>query len=62
MTSGQLGLVLLYAAQLQRAMMDYQMGLVNLETNFVSVERLAEYTRLEQEQLGLGLRLGLKLG
>ena len=46
-TAAQLGLVLLYAAQLQRSMMEYLMGLTSLETQFVSVERAAEYTRLQ---------------
>ena len=50
MTSSQMGLVLLYAAQLQRAMMDYMMGLTSLETQFVSVERIAEYTRMPGER------------
>ena len=49
MTPGQLGLVLLYAAQLQRAGMDYMMSLTSLEQQFVSVERVAEYTRLRPE-------------
>ena len=52
MTAGQFGLVLLYAGQLQRAGMDYMMGIANLETQFVSVERIAEYMRLEQEDDG----------
>jgi len=30
--------------------MDYLMGLASLETNFVSVERIAEYSRLEKEE------------
>ncbi|GAB5358528.1 hypothetical protein AAMO2058_000466100 [Amorphochlora amoebiformis] len=46
MTTAEMGLVLLYAAQLQRSMMDYLCGLTSVETNFVSVERIAEYTRL----------------
>ncbi|KAJ3234330.1 Canalicular multispecific organic anion transporter 1 [Chytriomyces hyalinus] len=40
------GLVLMYAASLQRALMDYVMGLTNLETNFVAVERVAEFVRM----------------
>ncbi|CAD7961576.1 unnamed protein product [Amoebophrya sp. A120] len=43
------GLVLLYAGILQRAMMDYCMGLTTMEQNFVSVERCAEYCRLPVE-------------
>eukprot|EP00928_Gymnodinium_smaydae_P037326 TRINITY_DN25931_c0_g1_i1.p1 TRINITY_DN25931_c0_g1~~TRINITY_DN25931_c0_g1_i1.p1 ORF type:complete len:617 (-),score=53.38 TRINITY_DN25931_c0_g1_i1:140-1873(-) len=50
MASGQIGLVLLYSAQLQRAMMDYMMGAAEVEKNFVSVERIAEYIRLEPEE------------
>lgn len=49
MPAGTMGLVLLYAAQLQRAMMDYMMSTADLEKQFVSVERTAEYTRLESE-------------
>ena len=49
MSTAQLGLVLLYAAQLQRAGMDFMVGITTLETAFVSVERIAEYTRLESE-------------
>ncbi|KAJ3392361.1 hypothetical protein HDU84_004325 [Entophlyctis sp. JEL0112] len=41
------GLVLLNAAVLQRAVMDFVMGLTNLETNFVSVERVAEFCKLK---------------
>lgn len=48
-TSAQLGLILLYSATLQRAVMDFMMGLTQVETQFVSVERVAEYTRLPQE-------------
>ena len=47
--TGHLGLILLYAAQLQRSGMDYMMGLTNLEVNLVSVERVAEYCRVEGE-------------
>lgn len=47
-TTAEMGLVLLYAAQLQRSMMDYLTGLTSVETNFVSVERVAEYTRLHE--------------
>ncbi|KAI8618614.1 P-loop containing nucleoside triphosphate hydrolase protein [Chytriomyces sp. MP71] len=39
------GLVLMYAANLQRALMDYVMGLTNLETNFVAVERVVEFVK-----------------
>lgn len=49
MTLGQLGLVLLYSAQLQRASMDYMMGLTTVETNFVSVERIADFLRTPDE-------------
>ncbi|CAD7971806.1 unnamed protein product [Amoebophrya sp. A25] len=49
-TSGDLGLVLLYAGVLQRACMDYCMGMTTLEQNFVSVERCCEYCRLPVEQ------------
>mmetsp|Transcript_64082 Transcript_64082/g.171487 ORF Transcript_64082/g.171487 Transcript_64082/m.171487 type:complete len:1412 (-) Transcript_64082:386-4621(-) len=49
MSSAQVGLVLMYAAQLQRALMDYAMGSVQLETQFVSVERVAEYLRNKVE-------------
>jgi len=50
MTTGEMGLVLLYSAQLQRSMMDYMMGAANVENKFVSVERVAEYIRLESEE------------
>lgn len=50
MTASQVGLVLLYAGQLQRAAMDYMMNTANLEKQFVSVERVAEYMRLEPEE------------
>ncbi|KAJ3120851.1 hypothetical protein HK100_012631 [Physocladia obscura] len=40
------GLILLNAAVLQRALMDFVMGLTNLETNFVSVERVAEFAKM----------------
>ncbi|KAH8061136.1 ATPase [Aureococcus anophagefferens] len=49
-STGQLGLVLLYAASLQRAGMDYMCGLATLEAQFVSVERVAEYCRLPRER------------
>jgi len=52
MTTGQLGLVLLYSASLQRAAMDYMTGLTTLESQFVSVERVAQYCRLEGEAGG----------
>ena len=42
MTAAQLGLVLLYAASLQRVVMEFMMGLTAVETQFVSVERVAE--------------------
>jgi len=51
MTTAQMGLVLLYAGQLQRALMDYMMGAANVENKFVSVERVAEYMRLPPEEL-----------
>ncbi|KAJ3063303.1 hypothetical protein HDU98_000877 [Podochytrium sp. JEL0797] len=44
------GLVLLNAAILQRALMDFVMGLTNLETNFVSVERVAEFAKMTSEK------------
>ena len=50
MTTGQLGLVLLYSASLQRAAMDYLTGLATLEAQFVSVERVAQYCRLRGER------------
>ncbi|KAJ3024928.1 UNVERIFIED_CONTAM: hypothetical protein HDU68_007645 [Siphonaria sp. JEL0065] len=43
------GLVLLNAAVLQRALMEFVMGLTNLETNFVSVERVAEFAKMKSE-------------
>ena len=49
MNTSQMGLVLLYAAELQRAGMEYMMTLTNVETQFVSVERVAAYIRLENE-------------
>ncbi|CAK8998694.1 Metal resistance protein YCF1 (ABC-type Cd(2+) transporter) (ABC-type glutathione-S-conjugate transporter) (Yeast cadmium factor 1) [Durusdinium trenchii] len=49
MSLGQFGLVLLYSAQLQRASMDYMMGLTNLESQFVSVERIAAFARTPNE-------------
>jgi len=49
MTTGQLGLVLLYAANLQRAGMDYMMGMATLESQFVSVERVAQFLRIPNE-------------
>ncbi|CAJ1399943.1 unnamed protein product [Effrenium voratum] len=53
MPAGHVGLVLLYSAQLQRGMMDYMtMGAADVETKFVSVERVAEYVRLEGETEG----------
>ena len=50
LTTGELGLVLLYAASLQRAGMDYMCGLTTLEAQFVSVERVSEYVRLLPEE------------
>eukprot|EP00392_Amoebophrya_sp_AT5.2_P010444 g10504.t1 len=50
LSSADFGLVLLYAGVLQRAMMDYCMGLTTLEQNFVSVERCCEYCRLPGER------------
>mmetsp|Transcript_12477 Transcript_12477/g.34024 ORF Transcript_12477/g.34024 Transcript_12477/m.34024 type:complete len:439 (-) Transcript_12477:773-2089(-) len=44
------GLVLLQASALQRAAMDLMMRATRIETEFVSVERLAEYSRLEPEE------------
>ncbi|KAI9327292.1 P-loop containing nucleoside triphosphate hydrolase protein [Obelidium mucronatum] len=55
------GLVLLNAAVLQRALMEFVMGLTNLETNFVSVERVAEFANMKSESdelrvVGVGVR------
>lgn len=50
MTTGQLGLILLYSASLQRAAMEYMTGLATLEAQFVSVERVAQYCRLRKER------------
>jgi ABC-type multidrug transport system fused ATPase/permease subunit len=44
------GLVLLQASGLQRAAMDLMMRATRIETEFVSVERLAEYVRIEGEE------------
>jgi len=49
LSSAEFGLVLMYAGILQRSLMDYCMGLTNLEQNFVSVERCAEFCRLPHE-------------
>jgi ABC-type multidrug transport system fused ATPase/permease subunit len=49
LSAAELGLVLLYAASLQRACMDLMMQLTGVETQFVSIERLAEYARLPTE-------------
>ena len=48
-SASELGLVLLYAGVLQRSVMDFMMQLTVVETQFVSVERVAEYSRLEGE-------------
>ena len=48
-TTAEMGLVLLYAGTLQRAMMDFLTGLNRVEMNFISVERVAEYTRLNSD-------------
>ena len=37
----------MYSGSLQRAAMDLMMRAAAIETNFVSVERIAEYTRLQ---------------
>jgi len=50
MTVGQFGLVMLYSSALQRASMDYMMGLTSLEAQFVSVERVAEFSRTPGEE------------
>ena len=42
MMCNQMGLVLLYAAQLQRAAMEYMMTLTQVEMQLVSVERIAQ--------------------
>lgn len=44
------GLVLLQASGLQRAAMDLMMRATRIETEFVSVERLAEYVRIDDEE------------
>jgi ATP-binding cassette subfamily C (CFTR/MRP) protein 1 len=49
LNTSELGLVLLYANNLQRASMDLLMRLAALETEFVAVERIAEYSRIESE-------------
>ena len=48
-SASQLGLVLLYTGVLQRSVMAFMMQLTVVETQFVSVERVAEYSRLEGE-------------
>ena len=49
MEPAELALVLMFASQLQRASMEIMMTLTQVETQFVSVERIASYTRLEDE-------------
>lgn len=49
MTGAQVGLVLLYAASLNGTLMNYSVSCAVLESQFVSVERVAEYTRLPIE-------------
>jgi len=50
LTTSQLGLVLLYAGTLQRATMDLMMRLTAIEMEFVSVERIADFLRLDSEE------------
>ena len=49
LSTSQLGLVLLYASNLQRASMDLMMQIAQVETECVAVERVVEYCRLESE-------------
>ena len=49
LTTSQFGLVLLYAGTLQRASMDLMMRLTAIEMEFVSVERIADFLRIETE-------------
>ena len=49
LSTSSLGLVLLYAGALQRAMMGLLMRLTQIEVEFVSVERIAEFTRLDDD-------------
>ena len=49
LSTSALGLVLLYAGSLQRASMNLMMRLTELETEFVSVERVADFARIEGE-------------
>jgi ABC-type multidrug transport system fused ATPase/permease subunit len=50
LSTSALGLVLLYAGSLQRASMNLMMRLTELETEFVSVERVADFARIEMEE------------
>jgi ABC-type multidrug transport system fused ATPase/permease subunit len=50
LSTSALGLVLLYAGSLQRASMNLMMRLTELETEFVSVERVADFARIEGEE------------
>ena len=50
LTTSQFGLVLLYAGTLQRATMDLMMRLTAIEMEFVSVERIADFLRIESER------------
>jgi len=55
LTTAQMGLVLLYAGTLQRASMDLMMRMTAIETEFVCVERIAEFLRIEQDtDMGCG--------
>merc|ERR1712127_962728 len=49
MTSAEVGLVLLYASTLTGSLTVYSVSSAVLESQFVSVERVAEYTRLPSE-------------
>ena len=44
-------MVLVFAAGLQRAMMDFCMRITTIESQFVSVERCVEYTRIHPEEI-----------
>ncbi len=47
----KVGMVLVFAAGLQRAMMDFCMRITTIESQFVSVERCVEYTRIHPEEI-----------
>jgi len=52
--AGRMGLVLVFAAQVQHLLMDYAINLTTLEADFVSVERVMEYANvpIEEDQAG----------